>query len=73
MPECPEASWQWAHRTATSSCGPGVPDHPRPSITVMPHIQDGEGGWYVVIGGEEVAGPYGEDEAARVLKQLLDA
>ena len=50
-----------------------MPDHPRPSITVMPHIQDGEGGWYVVIGGEEVAGPYGEDEAARVLKQLLDA
>ncbi len=48
-----------------------VMDHALPSITVMPHISDGEGGWYVVIGGEGVAGPFSEDEASRQLARIL--
>ena len=46
-------------------------DDALPSITTMPHISDGDGGWYVVIGGEEVAGPFSEDQASRVLRNML--
>ena len=46
-------------------------EHSLPSITTMPHILDGADGWYVVIGGEEVAGPFEEGEASRVLARLL--
>lgn len=45
--------------------------HAKPSITVMPHIQDGEGGWYVIIGGQEVAGPFSEAEASATLGRIL--
>jgi hypothetical protein len=42
-----------------------------PSITVMPLIEDGGDGWYVVIGGQRVAGPFTEGEASRQLERML--
>ena len=45
--------------------------HTLPSITVMPLIEDGEDGWYVVIGGERQAGPFTEGEASRQLARMM--
>jgi len=45
--------------------------HGLPSITLMPHIRDGEGGWYVIIADQVVAGPLEEGEASRTLDRIL--
>ena len=44
-----------------------------PPIDIQWHIEDGEGGWYVVRPfGEGRCGPFTEDEAERRLPELQE-